>query len=80
MSELFLMTASTTEVPSLPGGGGNMWESITSGVGSFITGVVTPVAEFCTTNGIALAFLSVTFASLGVRILRRSISAFGRGR
>ena len=68
------------ETPALPGGGGNMWTTITSGVGSFITGVLTPVANFCTSNEICLAFLGVTFAGLGVRILRRTIGAFGRGR
>lgn len=68
------------ETPSLPEGGGNMWTTITSGVGSFITGVLKPVADFCTESEIALAFLAVTFAGLGVRILRRTIGAFGRGR
>ena len=61
-------------------GGVNMWEKITSGVSSFISGVVTPVASEVSQNEIALAFLAVTFTTLGVRMLRRIISAFGRGR
>ena len=61
-------------------GGGSMWEKITSGVGNFISGVVTPVATEVSQNEIALAFLAVTFTTLGVRMLRRIISAFGRGR
>lgn len=69
-----LMTAS--EATS----GSSMWETITNGVSSFTTGVLAPVTDVCTSNPIALAFLSVTFAGLGVRILRRVIGAFGRGR
>lgn len=61
-------------------GGEGMWETITSGVSSFITGVLTPVTEFCSTNSIVLALLSATFITLGVRIVRRVIGAFGRGR
>ncbi len=64
----------------LPEGGSNMWKTITDGVTSFVSGVLTPVTEVCTSNPIALAFLSVTFVGLGVRILRRVIGAFGRGR
>lgn len=67
--------------PALPGEGvSGMWKTITDGVASFTTGVLEPVTEVCTSNPIALAFLSVTFAGLGVRILRRVIGAFGRGR
>ena len=67
--------------PALPsGGGGSMWETITTGVGSFITGVLKPVADFCTQSEVPLAFLAVTFAGLGVRLLRRTLGAFGRGR
>ncbi len=58
----------------------DMWATITAGVGTFLNGILLPVASFCTSNGICLAFLTVTFVGLGVRILRRSISAFGRGR
>lgn len=48
--------------------------------GEFITGVVLPMFEFAASCSIVLALLSVTFASLGVRMLRRIIGAFGRGR
>lgn len=69
------------ETPALPGGGGsNMWETITSGVGTFITGVVKPVMDVCTTSEICLAFLACTFVGIGVRNVRRIIGAFGRGR
>lgn len=66
----------------LPVGGGesSMWETIGNGVGSFVTNVLTPVGTFCTSNEICLAFLSVTFVGLGVRMIRRVIGAFGRGR
>lgn len=57
-----------------------MWDTITNGVSSFISGVLTPVATFCTQSEVPLAFLSVTFLALGVRMLRKTIGAFGRGR
>lgn len=63
-----------------PGQTIDMWATITGGVTTFISGILIPVANFCTSNGICLAFLTVTFVSLGVRILRKSIGAFGRGR
>lgn len=67
--------------PALTGGGGStMWETIGDGASSFVTNVLTPVGTFCTSNEICLAFLSVTFVGLGVRMLRRAIGAFGRGR
>lgn len=52
---------------------------IGDGAGSFISGVLTPVGTFCMNNEICLAFLSVSFLALGVRLLRRSVGAFGRG-
>lgn len=55
-------------------------EFITTGVSKFMSGVFVPVLDFCSTNGVALAFLSVTFAGLGVRLVRKTISSFGRGR
>lgn len=67
--------------PALPGGGGvSMWETIGDGASSFITKVLTPVGTFCTSNEICLAFLSVTFIGLGIRLIRRAVGAFGRGR
>lgn len=68
--------------PALTEGGGSsdMWETIGNGASSFVTNVLTPVGTFCTSNEICLAFLSVTFVGLGVRLLRRAIGAFGRGR
>lgn len=64
----------------LPGGGDSMWKTITDGVGSFITGVFTPVLGVVADSEIALAFLSVSFFFLGIRGVRRTIGAFGRGR
>lgn len=58
----------------------DMWASITGGVGTFVNGILIPVASFCTSNGICLMFLTATFIKLGVGVLKRSISAFGRGR
>lgn len=66
--------------PIIPEGGVTMWKTITDGAGSFIEGIVTPVLNLCSTNEICLAFLSVTFIGLGVRLTRRVIGAFGRGR
>lgn len=74
-------TGGDIDPPALPGGGGGtMWETIGSGATSFVTNVLTPVGTFCTSNEICLAFLSVTFVGLGIRMLRRAIGAFGRGR
>lgn len=53
---------------------------IGEGAGSFISGVLTPVGDYCFNSEICLAFLAVTFVTLGVRFLRRSVGAFGRGR
>lgn len=53
---------------------------IGDGAGSFISGVLTPVGAFCINNEICLAFLSVSILGLGVRLLCRSVGAFGHGR
>ncbi len=67
--------------PTVPTeGGGSMWETIGDGVTQFTTGVLTPVTTVVSSNPIALAFLSVTFVLAGVRVLKRVINAFGRGR
>ena len=58
----------------------NTVSGVFSGVGSVVTDVVSPVLTFCSSNVICLAFLSVTFAKLGARLVGRIISAFGRGR
>ena len=70
----------TTLAEASATGSEGMWKTITDGVSSFTTGVLSPVMETVTSNPIPLAFLSVTFVGLGVRILRRVIGAFGRGR
>lgn len=58
----------------------SMWGTITTGASEFVDGVLTPVFNVCSTNGICLAFLSVTFVGLGVKLIRKVISAFGRGK
>lgn len=42
--------------------------------------LVAKIGDVCVNNEICLAFLTVTFMGLGVRLLRRVIGAFGRGR
>lgn len=68
------------DLPELPEGGESMWKTITEGVGQFITGVFTPVLNAVADSEVALAFLAVSFFFLGIRGVRRTISAFGRGR
>lgn len=58
----------------------DLWSTLTGGVSTFFSGILTPVASFCTSNGICLMFLTATFIKLGVSVLKRSIGAFGRGR
>lgn len=53
---------------------------IGDGAGSFISGVLTPIGEYCLNSEICLAFLSACIAALGVRLLRQSVRSFGRGR
>ena len=48
--------------------------------GEFLTGVVSPLFAFASTNLVVLALLSVTFVKFGTQILRRVVGAFGRGR
>lgn len=57
-----------------------LFMSIIEGVYCFLYGILTMVTQFVYFNPIVLAFLSVTFAFLGVRLLKRVISALGRGR
>ena len=58
----------------------SIWGTVGDGVKNFTSDVLAPVTNIVSTNPIALAFLSVTFVGLGVRILRKVIGAFGRGR
>lgn len=48
--------------------------------GEFLTGVVSPMLKFASTNAVILCLLAVTFMTLGVRILRRIVGSLGRGR
>lgn len=42
--------------------------------------LVSQIGDVCVNNEICLSFLTVTFMGLGVRLLRKVIGAFGRGR
>lgn len=57
-----------------------VFTTVSSGSSSFFTGVFAPVCDFCVNNAVVLAFLSVTFLVLGVRITRSVVRSFGRGR
>lgn len=57
----------------------DVWGTVSSGATSFL-GVVSSVFNTCASNSICLAFLTVTFVGLGVRMVKRLIGAFGRGR
>ena len=67
-SSMLLSEASTT-----------ISERIFSGADNFL-GLVTKVGDTCVNNEICVLFLTATFVSLGIRMLRRVIGAFGRGR
>ena len=56
-----------------------MWEKVLSGSESFIT-MVGNVFTFCAGNELCQMFLTVTFTSIGVGLLRRVTRAFGRAR
>lgn len=60
-------------------GGETMWEKVLSGSESFIT-MVGNVFTFCAGNELCQMFLTVTFTSIGVGLLRRVTRAFGRAR
>ena len=80
LNPLTFAAASGGDQIMLPLGGESMWKTITEGVGQFITGVFTPVLNAVADSEVALAFLAVSFFFLGIRGVRRTISAFGRGR
>lgn len=52
---------------------------IIEGLIPFLYGILTMITQYCYFSPIVLAFLSVTFAGLGVRLLKRVISVLGRG-
>lgn len=64
--------------PVLPNG--EALSVIGDGAGSFISGVLIPIGEYCVNSEICLSFCAVIFVFLGSRILRRSVGAFVRGR
>ncbi len=82
MFPILLSAAGTVEVvgEEVPINMEAIWTSITSVVGKFIEGVLTPVATFVTSNPISLIFLGVSFIGIGIRYMKRVTYAFGRGR
>ncbi len=61
------------------GATGTLSEKIFGGADNFL-GLVTKVGDTCVNNEIAVLFLTATFVGLGVRLLRKVVGAFGRGR
>ncbi len=59
--------------------GTGVMDSVMNKTGSFLD-LVTNIGNTCANNDICLSFLTVTFIGLGVRLLRKIIGAFGRGR
>ena len=57
-----------------------IWTAVTTVISNFLKDVLTPVAEFVTTNSIALIFLGISFVGIGIKYLKRVTYAFGRGR
>lgn len=58
----------------------NLMGSVVDGAGSFLTDIFTPVMNTAATSPVCLAFLSVTFISLAVTIVKKLLRSFGRGR
>ena len=67
-----------SSVPALAEGS-TLFDTVSANAGDFLD-LVGNVGSTCMNNEICLAFLSITFISLAVRMLRRVIGAFGRGR
>lgn len=56
-----------------------MWETLTSGGESFISGFLSPTLELASSNAICLAFLTVTFVKLGVKMVKSFSRSLGKG-
>lgn len=74
MNGVLLMSEGAGEVVS-----GGVSDKIFTGADKFL-GLVTKVGDTCVNNEICVLFLTATFVGLGVRLLRKVIGAFGRGR
>lgn len=59
--------------------GATVSEKIFGGTQNFLD-LVKQVGSTCVDNEICVLFLTATFVGLGVRMLRKVIGAFGRGR
>lgn len=60
-------------------GAATVTDKIFGGTQKFLD-LVTQVGDTCVNNEICVLFLTATFVGLGVRMLRKVIGAFGRGR
>lgn len=74
-----LMTVAEAALPSTSDQS-SMWSAITTGGKSFLTDLVVPIMDVCTTNALCLMFVSVTFVKLGTKMIRRIVGALGKGR
>lgn len=74
MNGVLFLSEGAAEVAS-----GGVSDKIFTGADKFL-GLVTKVGDTCVNNEICVLFLTATFVGLGVRLLRRVIGAFGRGR
>lgn len=57
-----------------------IFTSVGTVVESFLTDIVTPVFNTCTSNNLCLIFLGISFVGIGIRYMKRITRAFGRGR
>lgn len=58
---------------------GTISDKVFGGADNFLS-LVTKVGDTCVNNEICVLFLTASFVGLGVRLLRKVIGAFGRGR
>lgn len=66
-------------MPEVSEGATTVTDKIFGGTQNFLD-LVTKVGDTCVNNEICVLFLTATFVGLGVRMLRKVIGAFGRGR
>lgn len=60
-------------------GAAGVTDKVFSGADNFLS-LVSKVGNTCADNEICVLFLTATFVGLGVRLLRKVVGAFGRGR
>lgn len=75
-------------VNTSPGGSGSdtsagiasIFKVVADTITNFLSGVFSPVFDFCTGNPLTLIILGISFIGIGIRYMRRVTNAFGRGR